>query len=124
MDTKSFANVKQSHVLPVPSASCFPNMIRWLTKSKASRWGLARTLVSHLQHRSLLLWCARASLNSIELTRTPENHRFPGRRVCNVRPHTQYVATGYVYDRHTNSFLLIFHKKSGKWLSPGGHLHE
>src|SRR6266704_3084470 len=34
-----------------------------------------------------------------------------------------YVATGYVYDRNTDRFLLIRHKKSGKWLAPGGHLH-
>jgi 8-oxo-dGTP diphosphatase len=36
----------------------------------------------------------------------------------------QYVATGYVYDRETESFLLILHKKLGKWLPPGGHLEE
>jgi len=35
-----------------------------------------------------------------------------------------YVATGYVYDRETDSFLLILHKKLGKWLPPGGHLEE
>jgi 8-oxo-dGTP diphosphatase len=34
-----------------------------------------------------------------------------------------YVATAYVYDRNTDSFLLILHKKLGKWLSPGGHLN-
>ena len=33
-----------------------------------------------------------------------------------------YVATGYVYKRETDSFLLIQHKKLGKWLPPGGHL--
>jgi 8-oxo-dGTP diphosphatase len=33
-----------------------------------------------------------------------------------------YVATGYVYDKLTDSFLLILHKKLGKWLAPGGHL--
>ena len=36
----------------------------------------------------------------------------------------QYVATGYIYDRNTDRFLLIFHKKLDKWLAPGGHLHE
>jgi ADP-ribose pyrophosphatase YjhB (NUDIX family) len=35
-----------------------------------------------------------------------------------------YVATGYVYDRETDSFLLILHNKLGKWLPPGGHLEE
>lgn len=35
-----------------------------------------------------------------------------------------YVATAYVYDRSTDRFLLVWHKKSGKWLAPGGHLHE
>ncbi len=39
-----------------------------------------------------------------------------------VRQH--YVATGYVYDRKTDRFLLIMHKKSGKWLPPGGHLDK
>ena len=39
-----------------------------------------------------------------------------------VRNH--YVATGYVYDRKTDCFLLILHKKSGKWLPPGGHLDK
>jgi len=39
-----------------------------------------------------------------------------------VRQH--YVATGYVYDKKTDRFLLIMHKKSGKWLPPGGHLDE
>jgi len=34
-----------------------------------------------------------------------------------------YVATGYVYDRSTDRFLLIRQKKSGKWQAPGGHLH-
>lgn len=33
-----------------------------------------------------------------------------------------YVATGYVYAKETDSFLLIAHKKLGKWLPPGGHL--
>ncbi|HLH63922.1 MAG TPA: NUDIX domain-containing protein [Ktedonobacteraceae bacterium] len=33
-----------------------------------------------------------------------------------------YVATSYVYDRDTDRFLLIRHRKSGKWLAPGGHL--
>lgn len=35
-----------------------------------------------------------------------------------------YVATGYVYDRDADSFLLILHRKSRKWLPPGGHLDE
>lgn len=35
-----------------------------------------------------------------------------------------YVATGYVYDRETDSFLLILHNKLGRWLPPGGHLEE
>ncbi len=39
-----------------------------------------------------------------------------------VRNH--YVATGYVYDRKTDNFLLIMHKKSGKWQPPGGHLDK
>src|SRR5215469_18067020 len=39
-----------------------------------------------------------------------------------VRNH--YVATSYVYDRNTDSFLLIMHKKSGKWQPPGGHLDK
>lgn len=38
--------------------------------------------------------------------------------------HKQYVATGYIYDREQESFLFILHKKLGKWLPPGGHLHE
>ena len=33
-----------------------------------------------------------------------------------------YVATAYVYDAHTDQFLLVFHKKLEKWLPPGGHL--
>ncbi|HLI08136.1 MAG TPA: NUDIX domain-containing protein [Ktedonobacteraceae bacterium] len=37
-----------------------------------------------------------------------------------VRNH--YVATSYVYDRDGDRFFLIWHRKSGKWLSPGGHL--
>jgi len=37
---------------------------------------------------------------------------------------SHYVATGYVYDKHTDSFLLLLHKKLGKWLPPGGHLVE
>lgn len=37
---------------------------------------------------------------------------------------SHYVATGYIYDRHADGFLLILHKKSGKWLPPGGHLVE
>ena len=36
----------------------------------------------------------------------------------------QYVATGYVYDSRKDQFLLLYHKKLGKWLSPGGHLNE
>src|SRR5216683_8452315 len=35
-----------------------------------------------------------------------------------------YVATGYVYDRNTDTFLLILQKKLGKWLPPGGHLDK
>lgn len=35
-----------------------------------------------------------------------------------------YVATAYVYDRETESFLLLWHTKLGKWLPPGGHLEE
>ncbi len=35
-----------------------------------------------------------------------------------------YTATGYVYDRHTDRFLLIQHRALGKWLPPGGHLLE
>jgi ADP-ribose pyrophosphatase YjhB (NUDIX family) len=35
-----------------------------------------------------------------------------------------YVATGYVYDRETDSFLLILHNKLGRWLPPGGHLED
>jgi 8-oxo-dGTP pyrophosphatase MutT (NUDIX family) len=35
-----------------------------------------------------------------------------------------YVATGYIYDQETARFLLIQHKKLGKWLAPGGHLLE
>ena len=38
--------------------------------------------------------------------------------------HNHYVATGYVYDRNRDSFLLILHKKFGKWLPPGGHLNK
>ena len=33
-----------------------------------------------------------------------------------------YTATSYVYQRQSDSFLLILHKKLGKWLPPGGHL--
>jgi len=36
----------------------------------------------------------------------------------------QYVATGYVYDGQSDQFLLIYHKKLGKWLAPGGHLND
>jgi 8-oxo-dGTP diphosphatase len=35
-----------------------------------------------------------------------------------------YVATGYVYDKQADMFLLVLHKKLGKWLPPGGHLLE
>ena len=35
---------------------------------------------------------------------------------------SHYVATGYIYDQERDSFLLIQHKKLGKWLAPGGHL--
>ena len=38
--------------------------------------------------------------------------------------HNHYVATSYVYDRKTDRFLLIWHKKLGKWLPPGGHLNS
>jgi len=39
-----------------------------------------------------------------------------------VRSH--YVSTGYIYDQVQARFLLIQHKKLGKWLAPGGHLRE
>jgi 8-oxo-dGTP diphosphatase len=45
-------------------------------------------------------------------------------RVRSMPLRQHYVATGYVYDRETDSFLLILHKKLGKWLPPGGHLEE
>lgn len=32
------------------------------------------------------------------------------------------VATIYVVNQHTKEFLLMFHRKLGKWLSPGGHV--
>lgn len=35
-----------------------------------------------------------------------------------------YVATGYIYDSQSDRFLLIYHRKLGKWLAPGGHLNE
>lgn len=35
-----------------------------------------------------------------------------------------FVATGYIYEPETDRFLLIQHKKLGKWLAPGGHLLE
>ncbi len=35
-----------------------------------------------------------------------------------------YVATGYIYDQETTRFLLVQHRKLGKWLAPGGHLEE
>lgn len=38
--------------------------------------------------------------------------------------HCHYVATGYVYDSQNDQFLLLYHKKLGKWLAPGGHLYE
>lgn len=38
--------------------------------------------------------------------------------------HSHYVATGYIYDKGTARFLLIQHRKLGKWLAPGGHLQE
>ena len=38
--------------------------------------------------------------------------------------HNHYVATSYVYDRNTDSFLLVWHKKTGKLLPPGGHLNS
>jgi 8-oxo-dGTP diphosphatase len=37
---------------------------------------------------------------------------------------SHYVATGYIYDQDRARFLLIQHKKLGKWLAPGGHLEE
>lgn len=37
---------------------------------------------------------------------------------------SHYVSTGYIYDKNTTCFLLIQHKKLGKWLAPGGHLLE
>lgn len=37
---------------------------------------------------------------------------------------SHYVSTGYVYDQASARFLLIQHKKLGKWLAPGGHLQE
>lgn len=37
---------------------------------------------------------------------------------------SHYVSTGYIYDQVTAHFLLIQHKKLGKWLAPGGHLEE
>ena len=37
---------------------------------------------------------------------------------------SHYVATGYIYDKDTARFLLIQHKKLGKWLAPGGHLED
>jgi 8-oxo-dGTP pyrophosphatase MutT (NUDIX family) len=39
-------------------------------------------------------------------------------------PRKHYVATGFVYDRQADSFLLVLHKKLGKWLPPGGHLED
>jgi 8-oxo-dGTP pyrophosphatase MutT (NUDIX family) len=39
-----------------------------------------------------------------------------------VRKH--FAATGYVYDRMSDRFLFILHRKLGKWLPPGGHLDE
>ena len=36
--------------------------------------------------------------------------------------YSHYVATGYIYDKESARFLLIQHKKLGKWLAPGGHL--
>lgn len=33
-----------------------------------------------------------------------------------------FVATGYVLTPDHDKVLLIFHKKLGKWLPPGGHL--
>lgn len=33
-----------------------------------------------------------------------------------------YTSTGYVYDRLTNRFLMVFHKKFQKWIPPGGHI--
>lgn len=36
--------------------------------------------------------------------------------------HSHYVATGYIYDQTSSRFLLIQHKKLGRWLAPGGHL--
>ena len=37
---------------------------------------------------------------------------------------SHYVATGYIYDKDADAFLLVQHKKLGKWLAPGGHLLE
>lgn len=37
---------------------------------------------------------------------------------------SHYVSTGYIYDQINARFLLIQHKKLGKWLAPGGHLEE
>lgn len=38
--------------------------------------------------------------------------------------YSHYVATGYIYDRGATRFLLVQHKKLGKWLAPGGHLED
>jgi len=34
------------------------------------------------------------------------------------------VSTVYIVDLATKEFLLIFNRKLGKWLSPGGHVNE
>ena len=36
--------------------------------------------------------------------------------------HQHFTATSYVYQRQSDSFLLVLHKQLGKWLPPGGHL--
>lgn len=34
------------------------------------------------------------------------------------------VGTVYVFNSNTEEFLLMFHRKLGKWLAPGGHVEE
>lgn len=35
-----------------------------------------------------------------------------------------FVATGFVVNKDHSKMLMVYHKKLGKWLAPGGHLEE
>lgn len=35
-----------------------------------------------------------------------------------------FVATGFVVNKDRTKMLMVYHKKLGKWLAPGGHLEQ